>query len=288
MCFRLSLTTLVMATFVGATVLGTAKAQINLNPPNPPSEFLDMRRRLDGDTLRVCVATDSLVAPFDRELIREIGAALLIDMQIVEVPSIRSRPILDFRVALSQTELFAALNNDCQVFSGFLLSTSRFADWLTITRPYLETRSVFATTDPKLTRLADMVPGSRVGTRMGANVDIRFLDLNDNRSTSQRWRRVPYPNNQLLIDRLREGELDAVLMWEPGLVIGLDGDPSAHAVYVGQTTPVVVENQSFGLILLQRDGFVRVALDAAIAELVADGTIDRLLAETGFPGVVPR
>lgn len=276
-----------LAVVLTALLLGSAVAQLNLNPPNPPTEFLESGRRLDGDTLRVCIGSDSLMAPMDRAVAREIGDVLLLDVQLVEIPSLRSRPILDFRITLSQTELFAALTNECQAFAGYLLSTSRFADWLTITRPYVETRSVFASTDPALDRLAAMPSGARIGTRIGANVDIRFLDLNDGRPQAQRWRRVPYPNNQLLLDRLREGELDAVLMWEPALVLGLDGAPEQHGVFTGATSPVVIENQSFGLILLQRDGFVRVALDEAIGELTRDGTMERLLRETGIPGAVP-
>jgi polar amino acid transport system substrate-binding protein len=261
---------------------------MNFNPPNPPSEFLDARRQLAGDALRVCISSDSLLAPLDRAVALAIGEVLLVDVTLVEIPTLRNLPVLDHRVTLSQTELFTVMNNECPVFAGFLLSTSGFADWLTITRPYLQTRSVFATTDPTITALDAMPAGARIGTRIGANVDIRFLDLNQGRTEATRWRRVPYPNNGFLVDRLREGELDAILLWEPALVVGLDGDPRAAGVYPGATSPVVVDDQSFGFILLQRDGFVRGALDEAIAVLAEDGTLERLMASTGIPGVVPR
>jgi polar amino acid transport system substrate-binding protein len=269
-------------------VASSATAQMNFNPPNPPSEFLDARRQLAGDALRVCISSDSLLAPLDRAVALAIGEVLLVDVTLVEIPTLRNLPVLDHRVTLSQTELFTVMNNECPVFAGFLLSTSGFADWLTITRPYLQTRSVFATTDPAITALDAMPAGARIGTRIGANVDIRFLDLNQGRTEATRWRRVPYPNNGFLVDRLREGELDAILLWEPALVVGLDGDPRAAGVYPGATSPVVVEDQSFGFILLQRDGFVRGALDEAIAVLAEDGTLERLMASTGIPGVVPR
>ncbi len=265
-----------------------AFAQLNLNPPNPPSEFLDARRQLDGDTLRVCISADSILAPIDRAVARAIGDALLIEIELFELESIRNPPVLDHRMSLSQTELFTLLNNECQAYAGFVLSSRGIADWLTITRPYLSTRSVFASADPEIASLGDVPADAKVGTRIGANVDIRFLDYNLGLPEDQRWRRVPYPNYQFLLDRLREGELDAILLWEPSLYVGLDGDPEAEGVHPGSPSPVTVDEQGFGLILPQRDGFLRTVLDDAIAFLAEDGTLQEIIDASGIPGSVPR
>lgn len=273
---------------VVAALAGSTSAQVNLNPPNPPTQFLDPSRQLDGDTLRVCISTDSLLAPVDRAVARAIGDALLIDIELFEIASIRNPPVLDHRVALSQTELFTLLNNECQAYAGFVLATTGLADWMTVTRPYLTTRSVFASTDSDVTSLGEMTSGAKIGTRIGANVDIRFLDLNASRPEADRWRRVPYPNYQFLLDRLREGELDAILLWEPALFVGLDGEPEAEGVHPGSTSPVVVDDQGFGMILNQRDSFLRTTIDEAIAFLAEDGTLQEIIDGTGIPGSAPR
>lgn len=277
-----------LSSLAALILFGTVFAQANFNPPDPPSEFLDRSRRLEGDRIRICVAEDSLLAPLSREVAHALGSALLLDVTVVDVPTLTGRPILDHRVAYSQTELFTVLTNDCEAFAGFTLSTSGMADWLTITRPYLNTGWAFATTDPDIRSLGDLPAGARVGTRIGANVDIRFVDMNLGRTEAQRWRRVPYPNNQLLLDRLREGELDAILLWEPALMVGLDGDPAAAGVYVGAMSPLTADDQSFGLILFQRDAFLRTALDDAIALIAEDGTLRAIFDAVGVPGSVPR
>jgi polar amino acid transport system substrate-binding protein len=270
-------------------LVGTpALAQLNLNPPNPPTQFLDARRQLDGDTLRICISADSILAPIDRAVARAIGDALLLDVELFELESIRNPPVLDHRMSLSQTELFTLLNNECQAYAGFVLSTSGITEWMTITRPYLSTRSVFASADPEVGSLGDVPVDAKIGTRIGANVDIRFLDYNLGLPEDRRWRRVPYPNYQFLLDRLREGELDAILLWEPSLYVGLDGDPAAEGVYPGSPDPVTVDEQGFGLILHQRDAFLRTALDEAIAFLAEDGTLQEIIDASGIPGSVPR
>ncbi len=277
-CFR------ALAALALLLVPSVGQAQQNVNPPRVPPEFLENVRRLEGDRLRVCISSEGVLAPFERDLAHELAAALLLDVHVFEIPAVRAPPILDYRFAANRTELFTLLNNTCQVMLGFLLSTSSFGDWMTVTRPYLTMGFTFATTDPNVTRLGDLPPGTRIGSRISSTADIRFADFNLARPTAQQWRRIPYPNNQLIIDRLIEGELDAILIWEAGLLAGLDGDPEAAGVFRIAPAPFTPPAQLFGAVMLSRDTFLRTVLDQAIELLVDEGVIDELLADHGLPG----
>lgn len=284
MTTRISSTLATIPVLVLLLVSSVGIGQQNINPPRVPPEFLDNVRRLEGDRLRVCVSSEGVLAPFERALAHELGAALLLEVEVFDVPAVRAPPILDYRFAANRSELFALLSNTCQVMLGFLLSTSSFGDWMTVTRPYLTMGFTFATTDPSVARLGDIPVGARIGSRISSTADIRFADFNLSRPTAQQWRRIPYPNNQLLIDRLIEGELDAILIWEAGLLAGLDGDPEEAGVYRIAPAPFSSPAQLFGAVMLSRDTFLRTVLDQAIELLVAEGVIDDLLAAHGLPG----
>ncbi len=268
--------------------LGLALAQGGVVRPDVPSEFLDFTRRLQGDSLTICVNAESILAPFEVDLARAIGDALLLSVEIKEVSGHRAPPILDYRFPVNEDELYILLHNDCQMMTGFLLSESRFADWLTLSRPYVELGFVLVTREERVASLADLVPGSRVGTKILSTVDIAFTILNDRRSEGMRWRRIPYPDNRLLIDRLVEGELEAILVWEPGLYAGVGGDLQAAGLRAIDPQPLAPPTQRFGAVFLSREGFLRSAVDQAIHVLIDDGTIARLLEVHGVPGRAPR
>ncbi len=252
-----------------------------------PDEWLDRTNRMQGDKISVCINTESLMAPFELDLWRAITGALLIELEVREIHGRRAQPILDYSLSLSETELYQVLFNGCQALGGFLFSTSQFPNWLTITRPYAIMGFVAATTSPTAATLGDFGSDARIGTKMGSSADLAFIDQAGSRPEQRRFRRVPYPNNQLLIDRLQEGELEAMIIWEPGLAQWSAANPGSD-IRIIPADPVRLPRQQFGIVLLQRESFLRSALDDAIVALTQDGTIDRLLAEHGLPGQAPR
>jgi polar amino acid transport system substrate-binding protein len=262
----------------------SAISQQNINQPRVPPEFLEQVRRLAGDTIRICISREGVLADFERDLAMAIGDTLLLEAQVVEVPSFRAPPILDYRFAANRTELFTILHNACEAMLGYLMAGDQFGDWATVTRPYLTMGFTFATTLPNVQGLGDLPAGSRIGTRMVSGGDLRFTDFNISRPEAQRWRRIPYPNNQLIIDRLLEGELDAILIWEAGLMAAFDGDPEAAGIRRIRPDPFVPPAQLFGAVLLSRDTFLRAALDEAFKALVESGFVDVLLAKHNLPG----
>lgn len=264
-----------------------AAAQIDSGAPQMPDEWLDRTNRMLGDKISVCINTESVMAPFELDLWNAIADALLVELKVTEIRGLGARPILDYTLSLSETELYQVLFNVCQALGGFLFSNSQFPNWMTITRPYVLMGFVAATTSPTAATLGDFTSEDRVGTKMGSSADLAFVDQAGSRQGQRRFRRVPYPNNQLLIDRLQEGELEAVIIWEPGLATWSAANPDS-SIRVIPSDPVRLPVQQFGVVMLQREAFLRAALDEAIVALIEDGTIDRLLAENGLPGRAPR
>lgn len=285
---RRTRTTRPLLALIATLVCASASAQVDVGTPQVPDDWLDRTNRMRGDSLTVCINTESLMATFERDLWQAIADALLLDLEVRDIRGRRAQPILDYSLSLSDTELYQVLYNGCQALGGFLLSTSQFPTWMTITRPYLEMRFVVATTTESVAKLGDFTPDDKVGTRMGTAADLAFIDQAGTQPDQRRFRRVPYPNNQLIIDRLQDGELDAIIIWEPGLAQWLAGQGDATSIRVIASDPIRLPTQSFGIVLLQRESFLRSVLDDAIAVLSADGTIDRLLAAHGLPGQPPR
>lgn len=265
-----------------------ASAQIDVGAPQIPDDWLDRTNRMRGDSVRVCVNYESLMAPFERDLWGAIADALLLDLEILEMRGLRAQPLLDYTLSLSDTDLYQLLTNDCQALGGFLLSTSQFPAWLTITRPYVEMGFAVATTSPTFATLGEFGSDARIGTKMGTSADIAFIDQAGAQPEQRRFRRVPYPNNLLLVDRLVSGDLEAIIIWEPGLFQWLAGAGASSAVRVIAPDPVRLPIQRFGIVMLQREAFLRSAIDEAISALVGDGTIDRLLAQHDLQGHTPR
>lgn len=267
-------------------LISLALGQQNDNPIDRiPSYFLEEGRRLAGDRITFCINEEGLLADFDRAVAHELAQVLLLEDTLVDIEAVRRTNELDYRLPLNQQELFIILTNECSAFMGFLLSTSGYADWLTITRPYLRTRFVLAVLEgADVGNLGNLPAGARVGTRMLSSADLNFTAFNGSLPPDRRWRRIPYPNNRLLLERLLDGSLDGILIWEPALHVGFGNDLEAAGVKVVPTTPFQGPVIDFGVVLKQRDIFLRQALDEAIAVLIEDGIATGLITELGIQG----
>lgn len=265
-----------------------AAAQPGAGVPQVQPEFVEQFRRTAGDTITVCVNSESLLSGFEMDVARAVGQALLLNVEIVEFRGVRAPPVLDYTLGVNQSELFVLLNNDCHALAGFLLSETREVPWLTVSRPYAALSFAFATRLPNVRSLTDLPPGASVGTRIGSSADIAFAQYLESLPVERRLRRVPYPNNRLLLDRLESGEVDAILIWEPALHFGLAGGPTDNGLTVLDPGPVRLPEQRFGFALLSRESFLRSALDEALNLLIAEGVIDGLLGSHAIPGRAAR
>jgi polar amino acid transport system substrate-binding protein len=243
----------------------------------PPRDVYHERGRSTGDKVAFCVNPAAMMAPFEMALAREIAARLLVTPNVIEVKTWHPTEPLDYRLPLAYDELYIEFAERCDGFMGFTLA-SGYPSWLIVTRPYVSTRTVLAATSADYHKLAD-IPASRpLGTRMLGVVDNQLILYLQSLPEKSRWRRIPYFNNKLLLDRLLDRTVAAAFVWEPALYRATNGDPAATGIHV-VPAPFELQPTELGIGLRSNDSFLSLTLGQAIDSLRADGTIDRLLVE---------
>jgi hypothetical protein len=247
--------------------------------PVPP-QLLDKSRSLQGNMIRACVDDASAGGQLDRAIAQAIGDALFLEVKFV--PALRGFPINGEGYL---AEMQVHLNNDCDLLMGIAVQpNSPFPDWALVTRPYARIPFVLATTEPDFERLADIPKDRFIGTAVASLGELVFITTMTQRPEDQRWRRLPYADFKLMLQRMREGRLAAMLLWQPALAQLLADDPEAETVRLIATDPVPLAEVRVGALINVRNDYLRSQVDAAIAELVEDGTIDQILEDLGLEG----
>lgn len=249
--------------------------------PDLAEEFLDRTRYLEGDAIRFCVYDRAITLELDRAIAAAIGEALLVRSEIVEVSTPIAVEGIDF-FPFSEDELYIFLTNDCQAFMGFTLAPNVYPNWLTFSRPYATTEFVAVARAGYLSALDSMPSGSVVGTTMLSEADVRLASYLSALPEAERWRRFPYPHAPILLERLADGTLDAALLWAPALA--KFGDSRFETVPFER---FVLPIRSLSIALPVEDAFLRTALDAALAALADDGSLDTIYRSLGMPATVP-
>jgi len=217
---------------------------------------------------------------FETALAREIAGRLLVTANIIEVKTWHPTEPLDYRMPLAYNELYIEFAERCDGFMGFTLAQG-YPSWLIVTRPYVSTRTVLAAASSDYRKLADVPVDRPLGTRMLGIVDNQLILYLQSLPEKSRWRRVPYFNNKLLLDRLLDRTVAAAFVWEPALYRATNGSPEAAGIHV-IPTPFELQPTELGIGLRSKDAFLSVTLGQAIDSLRADGTISRLLVENGL------
>jgi polar amino acid transport system substrate-binding protein len=243
----------------------------------PPRDVYRERGRTRGDQVALCVNRAAMMAPFDMALAREIASRLLLTPNIIEIKTWHPTEPLDYRLPLSFEEVYIELAERCDGFMGFTLAQG-YPSWLIITRPYLSTRTVLATASPEVRRLADIPPTRSLGTRMLGAVDNQMILYLQSLPEKNRWPRMPYFNNKLLLDRLLDRTVAAAFVWEPALYRATDGDPESKGIHL-IPAPFELTETEFGIALRTNDAYLATTLGQAIDSLRSDGTISQLLIE---------
>lgn len=214
----------------------------------------------------------------------EIAKALLSKANFYDIKPFNKAQPLDYSFPLSDQELLIYLSDFCEVFTGFNLTDNTYPEWLTFSRVYAHTRFVLAVSNPSYNRLEDIPTDRAIGTRFISAADLRLVTYLQSLPESQRIKRYPFFNNQILVQKLLDGTVEGIFIWEPALKVALDGNPKATSVRTistGSFQPPVIQ---FGMVLRAKDTYLRTLLDQAIDTLVKDGTIDRLMDQYGIPG----
>lgn len=241
--------------------------------PYIPPERYQERRWLEGDKVTFCIWSVSPTSDLDRRVAEEIGALLLLEVEIHEFTN--AVPQVD---EAFWEQILIQLSESCDAVMGFALVTAIVPDWLTPTRSYYDGPFVLAVTDPAYTRLGDVPPGSRIGSLLYSTADLRLIEYSAVRPEAERWRRLPFTDPGQMIDFLRRGTIEAGLIWAPSLGQVADTD-DVRAVPLD---PVAAPATPVGMVLLSHNLFLRGQLDLAITALIEDGVVDRILDETGL------
>lgn len=246
-----------------------------------PQHLLRPSRTIAGDRVAFCVNVTSMMADFDRAVAAELAGALLLDHEIVEVRPLTPSPPYDFRLPLIEGEIYLFLAHECDAFMGFTQAAD-YSDWLRATPPYLATHTALAVREGEFTSASQFGPGQRVGARLLSIADGYLSTYLRAQPDAARWERVVYPNNAFLIERLLDESVDAILVWEPALHRYLADHPEAENVTVLTELPFTIAPTEFVISMRSENDFLQLNLAQAIAELQAEGTIDRLAAEHGL------
>ncbi|WP_417247881.1 substrate-binding periplasmic protein [Celeribacter sp.] len=247
---------------------------------NAPQIYLDNTRRIQGDEIRVCVDDTAVGAPFDRAVAEAIGQALFLNVVFDKSPSgfpINGGGFLE--------ELQIRMNKNCDLVMGMSLQTGNlYPDWVSPTRVYATVPYVLAALDPSYESLSDIPNDHFVGTSLGSSGEWAFITAMSQRAEGQRWKRLPYADKALMLERLRDGRLSAILLWQPMLQKLLSGDPDAADIRVISPEPIEVATVRVGGLVSSRDDFLRSQIDSAIDALIQDGTISMIMDDLGFEG----
>ena len=197
-----------------------------------------------------------------------------------EIKTWRPTEPLDYRLPLMLEEIYIQFAERCDGFMGFTLAQG-YPEWMTITRPYLVTRTVIATNTTNVRKLTDVPVNRPLGTRILGGVDNQVIMYLQSLPEKSRWSRFTYYNNKVLIDRLLDGTVAAAFVWEPALYRATGGKPEAAGLHI-IPSPFALYETEFGIAVRAHDTFLSAMLGQAIDALRAEGRIDRLLAEHGL------
>jgi polar amino acid transport system substrate-binding protein len=258
--------------------IGTAPLHAQTPVPYVPNEET-LGRMPDDFTLSYCIDPRDPGWEVDQDIAAAIAGALLVEPaeHVVENPAVRE----DFDT------LYRRLRTDCSLYFGFKLLPGVYPDWLTVTRPYYDVGYVLVVKNPDWTTLADIPPDQAIGPTIGTSIDFRLIQYLNSLNTAH-WKRFPQATDESALEALARGEIGAALVWGPSY----DALAKAHPEFAGFRTigldPLPPSDVPVGAVLLSDEAFLRSSVDQAIASLVADGTIGKILAEHGFQATLPK
>jgi polar amino acid transport system substrate-binding protein len=94
--------------------------------------------------------------------------------------------------------------------------------------------------------------------------------------------------DEAALKALTSGTVGVALVWGPALWAAQRSDSALAAVRVIAPSPLAASTMDIGAAVLANESFLRGNLDQAIASLIADGTIQRILDDDKFPATAPK
>ncbi|MBM9594056.1 substrate-binding periplasmic protein [Roseitranquillus sediminis] len=232
-------------------------------------------RRLDESQLRYCVDRRDPDWEVAGAIADAIARGLLLEPQ---------RHVVEGSIVLEDiTAVYEILLKHCDMHMGFKLIPQGYPTWVTVTRPYYETRYVYVTADPEIASLSDLEPSRPIGATIGSQAHLRLVSYLSALPRDERWPTYPMGTADLALGSLLEGTVDAALVWAPTLWAKQREDAAYAELRVIEPRPLPPTTLGVGALMLSDETFLRTAVDEAIAALTADGTLQAILDEYGFP-----
>jgi polar amino acid transport system substrate-binding protein len=275
---RAPLRTRGLAFLAVALLMPTAFAQ----PPGLPTDAYEGLRRVQGDRVTFCVDASPYTQPLERAILQAIADALLLEARFVDVQatySITAEALLE--------DLYVLLADHCDAYAGISYTDGGYADWMTMTRPYVRYRSVLVTNQPDVDALRNLPRDATIGSLMTSQADTSLIAYLQSLPTQDRWRRLPYGDLELMLERLEDGTLGAALVWEPALYGRVGNDLEAAGLRAIDPSPLFGLEVSVAFALLGQNVYLRQALDAAIGSILEDGTLAAVLQGSTIPAALP-
>ena len=186
----------------------TATAQLPFVPP----EAVEGRRRLNADELSLCVWTPSPTATIDAAVAEELGAALLMNVNLHYIDPGKNLTSDEFwRI------VYASLLDHCDGFLGVRLTSEVYPDWLTTTAPYFDAKYYLVAKENKPDGLASFNAGDRIASPVYTVIDESVIAYNSTLTSDKRWLRLPYEDPERIIDLVFAGSIEAAVVWGPHL-----------------------------------------------------------------------
>jgi polar amino acid transport system substrate-binding protein len=245
--------------------------------PYVPPELYQEVRRVQGDTITFCIwPVHSPTAALDRRVAQAIGEVLLVDVALVEFTARGDLPPDEFL-----EEVYIQLGTQCDAIGGFILAADNYPEWLVPTRPYLYAPYLaIVREDSPYARLGDVPGGAIIGSQVYTQGDLQLQHYLASVSEGARWRRFPYGSMVHMAGHLRQGTLEAGLVWQPSWAAVVAG--GVGGLRAVPTAPLPTTVSGVGFVGRSTNTFLRSALDSAIAAMDAEGMLVDLADRAGL------
>lgn len=248
-------------------------------PQLPQHWFQERGPASDQDAISFCVDPRDPGHIVDAAIAEAIAASLLVNVRLHVVESALYQDDFD--------DLYFELMEHCTAYIGFRLYADTYPDWLTVTQSFYEARFVLVTTVADWEDLSDIPVDVPIGVVQGTMGDVRFLLANNALPVDQRRLRHPLGRPSLAFDALMADRVKVLLVWEPWWWWLAQERPELGDLRV-VSAPLISEPAiGVGAVLIASRTFARASIDDAIAALVSDGTIERIIEEFGYPATQP-
>lgn len=248
-----------------ALALGTsAMAQM----PFVPSEFYNSIRPNHGNTLPLCILPSSATKTQDREIGTLIAEALLLEPNIIEI-ALDTNRVDEEGIWPS---LYVELAETCVGIMGIQsIPGHMIADWMTLSRPYLEAPYVLLVNDPAIGSIEDLPADTLLGSPLMTPIDTQLMQqINAGRLPN--IKRLPYDRVELMQSLMEADRFDAAIVWAPYLDSEALGTGDFYTD-VASVAPLQDATRALAILLRSQDQLLRTMIDEAIAVLEQEGLL---------------